>query len=251
MNSKRELGAIILAAGRGKRMNSKNINKVALMLDNKPIITHIVQFMKRLGIAIIVVVVGHAKESVYEAIHPEKVIYADQAEQLGTGHAVHVALEKLPKNVTDVFVVYGDDAVFYNEKNKPFMKKLFDTQLSSGSVLSFLTIEINEPAGLGRIVRDKKGNVTAIVEEKDATGTEKRITEINPGCFVFSVKFLKKYLPKVTKSPVTGEYYLTGLIDLAIKDRLNIETVRGGILAWRGVNTKEELEGARKMRNER
>lgn len=250
MEQKRTLGAIILAAGKGKRMNAGEVNKVTLHLNNKPIISHIVHFMRGIGIEDIVVVVGHAKESVMQILADEHVFFAEQTEILGTGHAVQVALPVLPKEVTDVFIVYGDDAVFYNQKHMPVMKNLFETQLSSDAAFTFLTIEQENPFALGRIVRDEKGKVLAIVEEKDATEEQRKITEINPGCFVFSVAFLREYLPKVERSPVTGEYYLTSLIDLAIKNGLEVQTVQGGKLAWRGVNTAEELKEAERLYNE-
>lgn len=243
----RKLGAIILAAGQGKRMQVDGINKVTLHLDNKPIIAHIVHFMKGISIDSIVVVIGHAKESVMQTLEKENVLFAEQTERLGTGHALQVGVNVLPEDVTDVFVVYGDDAVFYNSKHVSMMKQLFDEQLASNAAFTFLTIEQENPAGLGRIVRDEHGNLLAIIESKDATEEQLKIKEINPGCFVFSSDFLRTYLPKVAPSPVTGEYYLTSLIDLAIQDKLEVKTVKGGHMAWRGVNTKEELEEAERL----
>jgi bifunctional UDP-N-acetylglucosamine pyrophosphorylase/glucosamine-1-phosphate N-acetyltransferase len=247
MTKERKLGAIILAAGQGKRMQIDGVNKVTMQLNNKPIIAHIVHFMKSMAIETIVVVVGHAKESVMQALDKDSVIFAEQTERLGTGHAVQIAVDALPQDVTDVFVVYGDDAVFYNNKHIPVMRELFEKQLASDAAFTFLTIEQDDPSGLGRIVRDKDGNLLAIVESKDATEEQLKITEINPGCFVFSVEFLREYLPKVQKSPVTGEYYLTSLIDLAIQNTLKVQTVKGGKMAWRGVNTKEELQEAERL----
>ena len=243
-------GAIILAAGKGKRMNLEKGNKVTLALGDKPIILHIVHFMKKMGISTIVTVVGHEKESVQDILKDERSLFAEQTEQLGTGHATQIALDVLPENITDVLVVYGDDGVLYNDRQSHFVTELFEKHRASGSVLTFLTIEQTDPKGLGRIIRDRDDNVLAIVEEKDATEEQKLITEINPGCFVFSVQFLKKYLPLVEKSPATGEYYLTSLIDLAIAHNEKVETVKGGMLLWRGVNTQEELEQASKLLNE-
>ena len=237
----KKLGGIILAGGKGKRMKMETANKVTVQLANKPMIKHIVDFMNGLSIDTIVVVVGFAKESVFEVLHDSSVIYAEQKEQLGTGHAVSVALDELPADVSDVLVVYGDDAVLYAEKHLPTIKKLFETHDSSDAVLTLLTVEQENPFGLGRIVRDNSGKAVAIVEEKDATEEQKKITEINPGCFVFSVDFLRKRLSEVEKSPATGEYYITSLIDLALHHGENVETVQGGKMAWRGVNTPEEL----------
>ena len=250
MQPRHHIAAVILAAGKGKRMNLKEGNKVIASLGNKPIILHIVQFMQKLSIATVAVVVGHAKESVMQALEGEDVIFAEQTEQLGTGHALACALDVLPEYVTDVFVVYGDDAVFYNEKHLPVMNDLFEKHTEHQSAVTFLTIEQEDPTGLGRIVRGEDDTVQAIVEEKDATLEQKKIKEINPGCFVFSVAFLKEYLPLVDKSPVTGEYYLTSLIDLAMKHGKKVETVKGGRLAWRGVNTPEELVLAEQLLKE-
>jgi bifunctional UDP-N-acetylglucosamine pyrophosphorylase/glucosamine-1-phosphate N-acetyltransferase len=247
MIKERKLGTIILAAGQGKRMQIDGVNKVTLQLNNKPIIAHIVHFMKNMAIDEIVVVVGHAKESVIQALEKEHVIFAEQTQRLGTGHAVQVGVDALPKDVTDVLVVYGDDAVFYNNEYAKALDELFKKQLTSDTAFTFLTIEKDNPEGLGRIVRDKNDNIQAIVESKDATEEQLKITEVNPGCYVFSVDFLRKYLPQVKPSPVTGEYYLTSLIDLAIQDTLKVQTVKGGKMAWRGVNTKEELAEAERL----
>lgn len=245
--AKHTVAAIILAAGKGTRMKMDTSNKVTAPLGSKPIILHIVDFMHKLSIHTIVVVVGFAKESVMSALSGHKIIFAEQVEQKGTGHALACAVEKLPHEITDVFVVYGDDGVIYNTKHLGVMEKLFETQFSENSAITFLTIEQENPYGLGRIIRDKFGNVQAIVEEKDASDAERQITEINPGSFVFNVEFLKKYLPMVETSPTTGEYYLTSLIDIALKHGEKVTTVRGGKLIWRGVNTQEELSEANRL----
>lgn len=242
-----QLGAIILAAGKGKRMQAGEINKVALPLAQKPIILHIVQFLQTIGIRQIVVVIGHAKESVIKILSHTGVIFAEQAEQQGTGHALQCGVEHLPETISDVFVVYGDDAIFYTEKHKPIMEKLFNMHFALQNACTFLTIEQKNPTGLGRIIRSVNGRLLGIVEEKDATAKQKKITEINPGCFVFSRAFLRTYLPLIEKSPITGEYYLTSLVDLAIRYHEKIDTVQGGDLSWRGVNTPEELVEAERL----
>lgn len=242
-----DICGVILAAGRGTRMNSQSTNKVTMELAGKPIIARIVDFMKSLSIQNIIVVVGFAKESVYNALKGENVIYAEQNEQSGTGNALLKAFEKLPDGISNLFVVYGDDGVIYSNKNKSVINKLISAHNKTGPAITFLTIEQENPAGLGRIVRDEKGNIKAIVEEKDASEEERKIKEINPGCFVFSSEFLRKYLPKLSKNKITGEYYLTELIEIAIKNSLKIETVQGGRMLWRGVNTKEELDKAEEL----
>lgn len=240
-------GAIILAAGKGTRMNMVYENKVVLPLADKPMIQHIVEFMKKIKIETTVVVVGFAKESVMEVLKGFNLIYAEQIEPLGTGHALICALNKLPEEVENVFVVYGDDAVLYAEENIPIIKKLFEVQESEKAAITFLTIEQDNPYALGRIVRNAAGDVSAIIEEKDATTDQRKITEINPGCFVFSVRFLQKYLSQIEKSSVTGEYYINNFIDIALRNNEPVKTIKGGKLNWRGVNTPEELNVAEKL----
>ncbi len=237
------IGAIILAAGKGTRMKSKQINKVALHLADKPMILHTVEFLKDNNIKNIVVVVGFAKESVMKLLDGG-VIFAEQKQRLGTAHAVSTAIKKLSGEVKEVLVLNGDDSAFYTSE---IINKLVNKHIKDQAAFTFLTIKKNNPLGLGRVVRDSKGKVLAVVEEKDATKAQRKITEVNPACYIFKVSFLKKYLKKVKKSPITGEYYLTSLIDLGIKNYEKIETLAAGNLLWRGVNTQEELLEAQKL----
>src|ERR1035437_2737682 len=176
---KKNLGAIILAAGKGKRMNSKSVNKVALHLADKPMIAHTVSLLEKVGIKEIVVVIGFAKKSVIDALG-NKVIFAEQRKRLGTGHAALCGLRKLPKNVDDVLIINGDDSAFYPQS---LIKNLIKTHTLSNAAITFLTIEKDNPFSLGRIVRNSSGQVVAIIEEKDATQTQRKIKEINPGCY--------------------------------------------------------------------
>lgn len=239
----KNLGAIILAAGKGKRMNSKKVNKVALPLGGKPMILHTAELLKKINVSPIVIVIGFAKDSV-KGLFNGDVLFAEQKKRLGTAHAVSVAFKELPKNVSDVLILQGDDSAFYEHD---IIGKLLKAHEQNGSSLTFLTIEVDNPTGLGRVLRDKTGKLIGIIEEKDATRVQKKITEINPACYVIDTQFLRKYLKQVKKSPVTGEYYLTSLIDIGIRNNENIQTVKGGRLHWRGVNTKEELLEAEKL----
>jgi len=239
----KNLGAIILAAGKGTRMESKKVNKVAVHLANKPMILHTVELLEELNIKKIIVVVGFAKESVMKLLD-KRVLFAEQKKRLGTAHAVSISLKKLGNQTKNVLVLNGDDSAFYS---KDTIEKLVNKHFDKNPSFTLLTIEKENPYGLGRVVRDKKGNVISIIEEKDASKSLREIKEVNPACYIFTVKFLKKYLPKVEKSPVTGEFYLTSLIDIGIKNKEKIETLRAGKLTWRGVNTREELAEAERL----
>jgi len=238
-----EFGAIILAAGKGTRMKSKDLNKVVLPLADKPMIIHTIERLEEMQIKQIVVVVGFAKKSVMDVLG-NKVLVAEQIKRLGTAHAVSCGLKKMPANVKNVLVINGDDSAFYT---KEIVQNLIDLHSASGASVTLLTIEKENPYGLGRIVRDLDGKIVSIIEEKDATDMEKNITEVNPACYIFKVDFLHQYLNKVQKSEVTGEYYLTSLIHLAIQNKESVQTFRAGAIPWRGVNTKDELEEAEKI----
>lgn len=238
-----KIAAIILAGGKGKRMKSKDINKVVLSLGGRPMILYAVKLLESLKISPIIVVVGFAKKSVIDILK-NKVAYVEQKKRLGTAHAARCALKYLPKEARDVLILYGDDSAFYK---KEAIKSLVERHKEKDSSFTFLTVELDNPTGLGRVIRNDIGEVTAIVEEKEASLDQKRIREINPACYVFRVEFLRKYLGKIKKSPITGEYYLTSLVNLAIKNKEKIETLNSGKISWRGINTRDELREAERL----
>ncbi len=238
---------IILAGGKGTRINSKTANKVTLPFLGKPMIQYGLELYSGF-VDKIVVVVGAFLESVKSACKGFDVDFALQKEQLGTGHAVKVALPVLQKYPTKyVFVGYGDHMMFYDKK---VLKDLFELHKKTNSVMTLVTTEYEDPNELrwGRIIRDRKGSVIASVEHKDADEEQRKIKELNAGFYCFNFDFLKTYLPKLKPSPITGEYYLNGLIELAVKDDFKVSALKVpfekvGI----GVNTKEELEKAERL----
>lgn len=238
------IAVMVLAAGKGKRMNATDINKVVLPLGEKPMILHTVELLEGVGFKAIILVVGFAQESIRKVLLGKNVIFAEQKEQLGTADAVSSGLQHLPSGITDVLVIQGDDSAMYT---KELLEKLVSQHQVSGSAVTFLTVKLENPSGLGRIVRDENKKLRSIVEEKDATEEERKIREVNPACYVFSLEFLKKYLPQVQKSPATGEYYLTSLIDTALQNGEKIETMEEDNVLWRGINTPAELEEAQKI----
>lgn len=238
------IAGVVLAAGRGKRMGLSDVNKVSLPLGEKPLVLYAVELLKQVGASPIVVVVGFAKESVIRALGGHHVVFANQKRQLGTAHALSSAFGEIPSKISDVLVIQGDDVTFYKKET---IQKLLLLHERKKAAITFLTLTIHKPFGLGRVIRDKKGKLLSIVEEKDATSQQRAIQEVNPACYVFSMRFLQKYIKRVKKSPITGEYYLTTLIDIAIGEKELVETFYEPYMEWRGVNTVEELNEAERM----
>ncbi len=237
--------AIILAAGKGTRMNAGEKNKVTLQLAGKPIIARVVEKVTDAGVADIFVVVGHARESVMEVLG-NKVSYITQDQQLGTGHAVKVAMERIPEEFTNTFVFYGDDTSY----DPTILESLYARHIASRNALTFLTFEVEDATGLGRIYRNEKGDLLGIVEEKDASNEQKQICEINPGCFIFETRFLRKYLNQIPLNPIKNEYYLTDIIALGLAGGEKIEAMKSVNTSWHGINTPEELEEASEQLDE-
>ena len=243
------IAAILLAAGKGTRIKSKDRNKVTLPFLNKPLIVYGVDLMN--GIADkTIVVVGAFHESVKEVLEGHDVVFAYQHNQLGTAHAVKAGLLKiddLSLNPESVIICYGDHTMFYKRET---VQALLNKHENGDANLSLLTTHYPEPNRLawGRIIRDKKDSVIAIVEQKDATEEQKKITEINPGFYVVRTNFLWKAVYRIDPSPVSGEYYITDLIKIAVEDgeRINTMTVPFNEVGI-GINKIEELEESQKI----
>lgn len=232
---------IILAAGRGSRMKAKAKNKVAFKLAGTPMITYTVSHIQESGIKDIITVVGFRSESVRCALG-DSVRYVEQKDQLGTGDAIKTALPYLHKNTKTVLTVYGDDSAFYPPSLFTTMGQKKD---ELGCDILFLTIHKDDPSGLGRIVRDNHGKIERIVEEKNATDEEKKIKEINTGFYCFDRDFLVKYIDNIKKNPVSGEYYLTDMVEIALKNGKKVEAffVEDDSI-WHGVNNRSDFAKA-------
>jgi bifunctional UDP-N-acetylglucosamine pyrophosphorylase/glucosamine-1-phosphate N-acetyltransferase len=233
--------AIILAAGRGSRMKAKSKNKVAFKLGGQPMIAHTVKHMKEAGIAQIIAVVGYQADSVRQALGTQ-VSYAIQTEQLGTGDAPKYALPFLSPDIHSVLTVYGDDSAFYPPE---LFVQMVERKVETKCDVLFLTIRKNDPTGLGRIVRDETGKIIKIVEEKNASDEERRIQEINTGFYCFDKDFLTKYIGEIQKNPLTGEYYLTDMIEIALNHGKKVDAffVEDDSI-WHGVNNRSDFAKA-------
>lgn len=234
--------AVVLAAGRGSRMKAKTKNKVAFKLNGQPMIAHTVTHLRETGITSIIAVVGYQSGSVRSALG-DSVMYAVQAEQRGTGDAIATAIPLLPTGCTTVLAVYGDDSAFYPSS-------LFADMVAKKAELQcdllFLTIHKDDPTGLGRIVRDDKGKILRIVEEKNATDAERQIQEINTGFYCFDRDFLVKYISEIQKNPLSGEYYLTDMVEIALKHGKKVEAFFvPDDSVWHGVNNRSDFAKAK------
>ncbi|MFP1681899.1 bifunctional UDP-N-acetylglucosamine diphosphorylase/glucosamine-1-phosphate N-acetyltransferase GlmU [Alloalcanivorax sp. C16-1] len=227
------LAVVILAAGKGTRMKSA-LPKVLHPIAGRPMVQHVVDAAAALSPANTVVVYGHGGERVREAVNGERLRWAEQAEQLGTGHAVAQALPHLNEDV--VLVLYGDVPLIRPETLRDFVARVSDRSLA------LMTLELDDPAGYGRIVRDDRGQVTRIVEQKDASDDQKRIREINTGILACGRRFLNDSLPKLSNRNAQGEYYLTDLIAMAVDAGMDVVTEQPAD-AWEvdGVNDRVQL----------
>jgi bifunctional UDP-N-acetylglucosamine pyrophosphorylase/glucosamine-1-phosphate N-acetyltransferase len=229
--------AIILAAGRGTRMQSTDKNKVAIEVKGEPMLLRTIRILREAGIKDIIVVVGFAKESVTSLLDSD-ILIAEQTEQLGTGHAVQSALSKVPKNASNILILYGDDSFLHSPQT---FRRLYATHNRKKARITFITMESDNPTGFGRIIREKNDEVVGIVEEKNATEEQKKIREINLGCYIINKEDLEKNIEFIIKNPVTGEYYITDIIDIIAHQKGKIAAYKLANGKWRGVNTKEDL----------
>lgn len=199
---------VILAAGEGKRMKS-SLPKCLHQVCGVPMIRLVVGAMQRAGIHAPVVVVGHGRDNMLEEVGSD-LPTAVQDEQRGTGHAVLCALDSLVGDEGFVVIACGDVPLIQTET----IEALIGCAIHTGAEGVLATVVAADPTGYGRIVRDRDGSVKGIVEQKDATDTERDICEINPALYCFKLSVLKSLLPQVQPSPATGEIYLTEVIRL-------------------------------------
>lgn len=203
--------AIILAAGQGTRMKSK-LYKVLHPVCGKPMVQHVVDQISHLQIENIVTIIGHGAEKV-KAQLGDTCSYALQAEQLGTAHAVLQASESLEDKEGTTIVVCGDTPLIRAET----IENLFQHHLANKAKASVLTAKAEDPTGYGRIIRNTSGHVEKIVEHKDASDAERKITEINTGTYCFDNQALFNALKNVSNDNVQGEYYLPDVIEILKK----------------------------------
>ncbi|HSX18696.1 MAG TPA: sugar phosphate nucleotidyltransferase [Candidatus Saccharimonadales bacterium] len=236
---KNNFAVIILASGKGTRMGG-TISKVLYEIAGKTIIQRTLDTLKALQPAQIVMVVGYKKKDVIKTVG-KSVTYALDEKQIGTGDATRLGLAKVKKSVENVMVINGDDSALYKPET---IQEVLELHTKEENTLTFVTLEPDDPTGLGRVVR-KNGKVVGVVEERDATEKQKKIKETNDGLYVFKRDWLEKNVKNIKKSEISDEYYLLDLIEHALKGGQKISTYKlKDPQEWHGINTQQELFGA-------
>ncbi len=234
--------ALVLAAGQGKRMKS-DLPKVLHPALGKPLVVHVLGQLAPLHPTRVVIVVGHHEELVRAALERREVSFVTQSPQLGTGHAVQTAWTEVEQGVEK-----GAEAVLVLAGDMPLvrtmtLRRLLERHVAEHNSATFLSGEVDDPAGYGRVVRDRRGDFVKIVEEKDAIPAERKIAEVNSGVYVFQRTPLHEALAMLRADNTQKEYYLTDTLAI-LKGR----GMRVGVVMTSdprelfGVNTPEQLE---------
>jgi len=233
-----DVEAIVLAAGKGKRMMSA-LPKVLHRICGRPMIAYVLDRLADLSIASPIVVVGHEGEQVKAAVGGVRTVV--QAEQGGTGHAVMQAMPLLAGFSGTVLVLYGDVPLLRSE-TIDVLQTHHREQAASATILTDVPAD---PTGYGRIIRDAHGNVRRIVEDADASPDERQIREVNAGIYAFDAGALRDSLRAVGPANAQGEYYLTDVIDVLLRNgRTVAAVVAGSTEECRGINSRRELAEA-------
>ena len=227
------MNIVILAAGQGKRMHS-NLPKVLHPLAGKPLLAHVIDSARRLSPQTLCLVYGHGGDAVRATLDAPDLAWALQEPQLGTGHAVQQALPFLKGDGTTL-ILYGDVPLIRSETLERLLHVAQDA-------LAILTVELSDPGGYGRIVRNDAGQVIRIVEQKDSTPEERSIREINTGIMAMPSARLGEWLARLSNNNAQREYYLTDIVGMAVAEGLPIRTANPKN-EWEvlGVNSKVQL----------
>ena len=238
MNS--DLITVVMAAGKGTRMHS-DLAKVLHRLNGRPMIHYVLDTARALGSRRIIVIVGHQADTVRRELSGWPVEFAVQEEQLGTGHAVHQASPLLTGEKGVVLVLAGDTPLI----RPATLESLILAHRRERAAAAVLTAHVADPTGLGRIIRDEEGQIDRIVEEKDATGEQRALREINTSTYCFEPSLLLQALERLTPENRQGEFYLTDTIGILRRQGHRVADAAADIpQETTGVNTPEHLSAA-------
>jgi len=227
------LKTVILAAGQGTRMRSR-IPKVLHKLAGKPMLERVIEAAQTISHAISIVY-GYQGDTVKAALSSYDIDWVHQAEQLGTGHAVKQAVSESEK-ADQILVLLGDTPLITSQTLNDLREK------TAKNEVGIVTIHLENPYGLGRILRDNNNHIVGIVEEKDATDEQKKITEINTGIMLLPTQHLKQWLAKLKNNNAQKEYYLTDIFAMAVAEKVAIKNVSPQFVEEvMGINTRVQL----------
>ena len=235
MNNKKDTTVIILAAGKGTRMNS-DIPKVIHEINNKSLIMHVIDSAKTLNPKQIIVIVGFKKQLVKENLRNNSVDFVEQTQQLGTGHAIKMCLPALKSFNGNVLILSGDVPLIKPDTLNAFI----NLHNQNKCLASLITTDLDNPKGYGRIIKENNRFIQ-IKEHKDATDIEREIKEINSGIYIFDSTILKEKIPLIKDNNIQKEFYLTDIFNFIDNDRISTYKTLDS-LEISGINTIEQLQ---------
>ena len=235
--------AVILAAGQGKRMKS-DLPKVLHRLDGKYMVDHVIESARKAGIDKQILIIGHQAELVKKSLSDRKVDFVLQAPQLGTGHAIMMAEPMLKDFKGDLVILCGDMPLV----RPSTISKLISERHRLGAAAIVLTVILDNPSKYGRILRDSKGMLRAIIEYRDADNDIRKINEVNTGAYCFDWNQLKPILNQLSDNNDQKEYYLTDTISILVSQGKKVGAlVAEDALEGFGINSVEELQEIEKL----
>ncbi len=240
-----KLKALILAAGKGTRMES-DLPKVLHTVDGKPMVHYSIQAAKDAGASEVCCIVGYKNELVKRTVY-DVVSFAEQKEQLGTGHAVKCAMSFIDSG-TDTLILCGDTPLITGDS----LKALYEKHKKESNGVTVMSAILEDPKGYGRIIRDADGSFMAITEDKDCTEEERQTKEVNAGIYIFNSDALLASLALLKNDNAQGEYYLTDTVGIIRRTGLRVDAMPvADADEIRGVNTVAQLEEAEELMRRR